>query len=75
MAPPDRPVRQRDRITPLIGVLALVSCLAGCQESATVTLHEPGQYQGKTDPLLATASAAGHHERLNERLEMIQTDR
>jgi len=59
----------------LIGVMAVVSCLAGCSESATVTLHEPGQYKGKTDPLLAAASAAGHHERLNERLEMIQTDR
>ena len=68
MAPPDTPNRR-------LGLIAVAALLAGCSESATVTLHKPGQYSGKTDPLLATASAAGHHERLNTRLEMIQTDR
>ena len=59
---------------PLAGA-ALLWLLAGCTESTTVELHEPGEYLGKTDPLLQVAGTREQAEKLRERVLMVQTDR
>ncbi len=59
----------------LIGIVAAMTLLAGCNDSTSVEIHEPGQYKGRRDPLLDTTVTSEHKERLANRLEMIQTDR
>ncbi len=65
--------RKRLLVWALVGA-GLVG-LAGCYESADVTLHRPGEYKGKVDPLLTQARSPQHEEELRERLMSIQTDR
>lgn len=60
-----------------IQVLAVVggtALLAGCYESADVTVHEAGEYKGAPDPLL-TEDAESRASALEERFNMVQTDR
>ncbi len=46
--------------------------LSACsEERRELTIHEPGEYKGATDPLLA----AGPHPELNHRFMEVQTDR
>jgi hypothetical protein len=56
-------------------LMMLPLMISGCSDSAKVALHEPGQYKGKTDPLLAASMTSEHRERLRDRLERIETDR
>ena len=57
---------------PLLLLLVVSLSLSACSdERRELTLHDPGEYKGATDPLLAT----GPHPELNERFKMIQTDR
>lgn len=58
----------------LLVVLGAVASVAGCYESADVTIHEPGEYKGPTDPLLK-ADAAQRAATLEERFNLVQTDR
>jgi hypothetical protein len=60
---------------PLIGIVAAMTLLAGCGDSTSVAIHQPGQYKGPRDPLLDTTVTSEHRERLANRLEMVQTDR
>jgi hypothetical protein len=60
----------------VVGLLAICFLLiAGCTEPPEIELHEPGEYKGKTDPLLNQSGTAEQEERLRERLLMVQTDR
>ena len=64
----------RNRPLPLLalalGALALSACY---EESADVTVHEPGQYKGPVDPLMK--DAAGREETLQKRFQLVQIDR
>lgn len=62
-----------DRTVIFCALVVASAALAGCYESSDVTVHEPGQYKGTVDPLLADASA--REEALMKRFELIQTDR
>ena len=58
-----------------VAVLTLTLTLAGCGADTDVALHEPGVYQGKTDPLLDKAGTPQHNQRLANRFAAVQTDR
>ncbi len=49
--------------------------LGGCNEQATVQMHEPGVYKGAADPLLEIAGTPEQNARLERRLLAVQTDR
>lgn len=57
--------------------IAVVSVLllTGCNEQFFTKFHSPGEYKGKTDPLLAVAGTPEHEARLQQRFRRIQTDR
>ena len=58
------------------GIVLLLFLLAsGCGNSATVEIHEPGEYSGKTDPLLKVAGTPAHEQQLRDRIMQVQTDR
>ena len=52
----------------------LAAGLAGCWDSTDVTVHNPGEYKGPPDPLLAQ-SASARAGTLNERFQRGQVDR
>ena len=52
----------------------LAAGLAGCWDSTEVTVHNPGEYKGPPDPLLAQ-SASARAGTLNERFQRGQADR
>jgi hypothetical protein len=56
-------------------VIASLLLAGGCYESANVTLYEPGEYKGGTDPLLDAAADPAFRDRLRERIRHGQTDR
>jgi len=56
-------------------MLVLVAGTAGCTERAEVTLHEPGVYKGRTDPLLAKLEDQQLNDALRERLVKGQSQR
>ena len=61
------------RVTTIaIGVCALA--LAGCYESADVTVHQPGVYKGVQDPLLKT-DASKRNQELMARFNQVHRDR
>ena len=55
-------------------VVAASLSMTGCWESADVTMHEPGKYKGKSDPLLAQQGAS-RSEALKKRFQLVQMDR
>ena len=54
--------------------VVLAAGLAGCWDSTEVTVHNPGEYKGPPDPLLAQ-SASARAGTLNERFQRGQVDR
>lgn len=48
--------------------------LAGCWDSTEVTVHNPGEYKGEKDPLLAQ-SASARTDALMKRFQLVQIDR
>ncbi len=52
----------------------LAAGLAGCWDSTEVTVHNPGEYKGEADPLLAQ-SASTRTETLTKRFRFVQVDR
>ncbi|MEZ5726971.1 MAG: hypothetical protein R3E48_02570 [Burkholderiaceae bacterium] len=55
---------------------ALGSVISGCTDyPSSAQLHAPGQYSGKTDPLVKKAADAAHAEALAKRFALVQTDR
>lgn len=59
------------RLFSIVGVTVLLSA---CYESSDVTIHEAGKYKGASDPLME-ADAENRAETLEERFDMVQTDR
>lgn len=59
----------------ILVVLLLGVMLSACYQSADVTLHQPGEYKGAVDPLLAYAGSAEHQQKLRDRFNMVQVDR
>ena len=49
-------------------VVALTLALGGCGDGEKVTLHEPGVYKGKTDPLVSLQETPEQQAKLQERL-------
>jgi hypothetical protein len=66
-------MKRRGALT--IAVLAGAVIVSGCYESADVTVHEPGQFKGKKDPLLDAKSTAEREEVLQKRFQLVQVDR
>jgi len=66
--------RKRYHLWTALPVLAVILMgLAGCaQEPRTVTIHEPGVYKGKIDPMLARQQ---QDQVLVDRFRLVQTDR
>ncbi len=54
--------------------VVLAAGLAGCWDSTEVTVHNPGEYKGEQDPLLAQ-SASSRAETLTKRFQLVQADR
>ena len=54
--------------------VVLAAGLAGCWDSTEVTVHNPGQYKGEMDPLLAQ-SAPARTDALTKRFQLVQIDR
>ena len=65
----------------LIKIEWLVICvlllgLSACYEDhAQFKVHEPGEYRGASDPLLQVSKDGKQQERLQARLQQVQTDR
>ncbi len=60
------------------GVLVLavgLTGLAGCYESPSVVIHEPGVYKGTRDPLVAKLRTPELQQQLRERFALVQPDR
>lgn len=56
-------------------LIAVAVLIGGCYEEPTVQLHEAGEYQGASDPLLKIAGTPDQNERLASRFLAVQTDR
>ena len=57
-----------------VTVMVLAAGVAGCWDSTEVTVHNPGEYKGEKDPLLAQ-SASARTNALTERFQSVQADR
>lgn len=55
--------------------VAMLVALAGCHESVSVTVYEPGEYKGAGDPLLKKHATAEQKQALQQRFAMGQSDR
>ncbi|MGB7930835.1 MAG: hypothetical protein WCH04_01210 [Gammaproteobacteria bacterium] len=62
---------------PMPGIVLLVTglLLTGCYEKPQVTFFEPGEYKGRTDPLLALEATPEQQQKLEQRLRTVQMDR
>lgn len=58
----------------LFSIVGVTLLLSACYESSDVTVHEPGEYKGEADSLMQT-DAESRAETLEERFNMVQTDR
>jgi len=59
----------------LAACVASLAVLAGCHEPVSVTVYEPGEYKGASDPLLKMHATAEHKETLQKRFATVQADR
>ena len=55
----------------LASLLVFIGLTACSDEPREFTIHEPGEYKGTQDPLLAK----GQHQELDNRFMKVQTDR
>ena len=60
--------------TRIAAAVVLAAGLAGCWDTTDVTVHNPGEYKGPPDPLLAQ-SASARSETLSKRFQSVQIDR
>jgi len=49
--------------------------LSACYDDVGTTLHEPGEYKGPVDPLLAQMKTPKLQEQLDQRFRTVQGDR
>ena len=62
--------------TQMIASAVAVACmLSGCYAPQDVTLHKAGVYKGSQDPLLGQHGQAKAKETLQQRFNLVQTDR
>jgi len=67
--------RSKDGLFVIVTSL-LITALGACyDQSSEITLHQAGQYQGATDPLLKLTANPSHKKKLEDRFLAIQTDR
>ena len=55
-----------------LSISTLVACmlsLSGCLEDADVTLFEPGEYKGASDPLLENSDSAALADRFANQMD------
>ena len=57
-----------------VAAMVLAAGVAGCWDSTEVTVHNPGEYKGEKDPLLAQ-SASARTDALMKRFQSVQVDR
>ena len=57
------------------GLAVAVVALAACHEPVSVTVYEPGEYKGASDPLLKKHATAEQKAALQKRFETGQSDR
>lgn len=57
------------------GLAFAMLALAACHEPVSVTVYEPGEYKGASDPLLKMHAATEQKAALQKRFETGQTDR
>jgi len=58
-----------------LALTVAMGLLAGCYQSADVTMHKPGVYKGGRDPLQALEKTDKQQQRLRDRFNLVQTDR
>jgi hypothetical protein len=58
-------------ISAILLLLIFIGIAACSDEPREFSIHEPGEYKGTEDPLLAE----GEHEQLKDRFMKVQTDR
>ena len=63
------------RQMPGVVLLTIGLFSAGCYEKPEVTFFEPGEYKGRTDPLLALEATPAQQQKLAQRLRLVQMDR
>ena len=63
------------RILVTIGLLVSSLLLNACYQDVGVSLHQPGEYKGQKDPLLAKLNQEQLQKDLNERFRISQSDR
>lgn len=63
------------KLTTLVVLIAAVVTLGGCYEDMGVSLHEPGEYKGKHDPLVNKMQQQQLQQSLDQRFKTGQTDR
>lgn len=56
----------------VVGLITAACFITGCDQATSGVIEEPGQYEGKRDPLLDNRPDS---DRLAERLRTGQTDR
>ena len=60
----------------IVFAVAIAACvLSGCYGPQDVTLHEAGVYKGSKDPLLMQHGQAEAKQSLQQRFDLVQTDR
>ena len=65
----------RKQVMRYLVLLATGLTSAGCYEKPQATFFEPGEYKGRTDPLLALEATPEQQQKLVERLRTVQMDR
>ena len=63
-----------NKATLTAAAVVVATGLAGCWDSTEVTVHNPGEYKGEKDPLLAE-SASARTDTLTKRFQIVQIDR
>ncbi len=63
-----------NKATLTAAAVVVATGLAGCWDSTEVTVHNPGEYKGEKDPLLAQA-ASERTDALMKRFQLVQVDR
>lgn len=57
------------------GLASAMFALAACHEPVSVTVYEPGEYKGASDPLLKMHATTDQKAALQKRFETGQSDR
>lgn len=73
-----KPEHRQTMLLKSLSITFLCSCLlflGGCYQDVSFSLHKPGEYKGRTDPLLAKLKNPDSQSKLQQRFKLSQTDR